>query len=204
MLAPPSSGGKSTFDIADRGHNREWSLDFRAISGYSPAMDTNQLLMVFIAVTSVAVLLQLAILIALYGATRKTSKHVEELADKIQTRGLPLIDSVQELVNANRANVDTIVANVAETSKVVKGQLERADQTMTVVLDRTRAHFERADQMFGRTIDRVEHATDTVRRTVEPPVRHINGVVQGIAVGLSALFGRRPNGRVVQKEDHFI
>jgi phage terminase large subunit-like protein len=167
-------------------------------------MDTNQLLMVFIAVTSVAVLLQLAILIALYGATRKTSKRVETLADEIESRALPMLDSVQALVNANRANVDTIIANAADTSKVVKGQLERADQTITVILDRTRSHFERADRMMNSTMNRVEHATDTVRRTVDTPVRHINGVVQGIAVGISTLIGRRPNGRVVEKEDHFI
>jgi ElaB/YqjD/DUF883 family membrane-anchored ribosome-binding protein len=167
-------------------------------------MDTNQLTMVFIAVTSVAVLLQLAILAALYGATRKTSKKVEAIADEIQSRALPLLDSIQAMVDANRANVDTLIANAAETSKVVKGQLERADQTITVILDRTRSHFERADDMVGRTMDRVEHATDTVRRTVDTPVRHINGVMQGIAVALSTLFGRRPNGRVVTKEDHFI
>jgi phage-related protein len=167
-------------------------------------MDTNELLMVCIAVTSVAVLLQLAILIALYGATRKTSKKVEAIAEEIQTRALPLLDSVQTMISANRANVETIISNTAETSKLVKGQLERADQTITVILDRTRSHFERADDMVGRTMDRVEHATDTARRVVDTPVRHINGVVQGIAVGLSTLFGKRPNGRVVQKEDHFI
>src|ERR1051325_2967608 len=92
-------------------------------------------------------------------------------------RALPLLDSVQALVNANRANVDTIVANAAETSKVVRGQLERADQTITVILDRTRANFERADDMVERTMVRVENATSTVRRTVDVPVRHINGVV---------------------------
>ena len=167
-------------------------------------MDTNQLIMVFIAVTSVAVLLQLAILVALYGATRKTSKRVEAIADEIQGHALPLLHSVQAMVDANRANVDTIVSNAAETSKVVKNQLERADQTITVILDRTRSHFERADDMVRGTMDRVEHATDTVRRTVDTPVRHINGVVQGIVVGLSTLLGRRPNGRVVTKEDHFI
>src|SRR5689334_15515091 len=125
-------------------------------------MDTNQLTMVFIAVTSVAVLLQLAILIALYGATRKTSKKVEAIAEEIQSRALPLLDSVQAMVDANRANVDTIVSNTAATSKVVKGQLERADETITVILDRTRAHFERADHMVNRTMDTVEQARDTV------------------------------------------
>lgn len=161
-------------------------------------------MMIFIAVTSAAVVLQLLILVALYVATKKTSKRVETIAEEIHGRAMPLLDSVQALVDANRANVDTIVANTAETSKVVRAQLDRADQTVTVILDRTRAHFERADEMMGRTMDRVEHATSTVRRTVDTPVRHINGVMQGIAVGLSTLFGRRPNGRVVNKEDHFI
>jgi len=167
-------------------------------------MDSNQLTMWFIAATTVAVLVQLAILAALYGVARSTSKKVEAIAEEIHGRALPLLDSVQALVDANRANVDTLVANAADASKLVKGQLERADQTITVVLDRTRARFEQADDMVERTMGRVEHATNTVKRTVDTPVRHINGVVQGIAVGLSALFGRRPNGRVVTKEDHFI
>ena len=166
-------------------------------------MDTNPIMALFAAITA-AVVLQVAILAALLVAMRKTSQRVEAIASEIQSHALPLLQSVQALVDANRANVDTIVANTAETSKVVRGQLERADQTITVILDRTRANFERAEDMMGRTMDRVEHATDTVRRTVDTPVRHINGVVQGIAVALSTLFGRRPNGRVITKEDHFI
>src|ERR1700760_1332573 len=119
---------------------------------YSPPMDTNQLLLVFIAITSIAVLLQLAILVALYTATRKTSKRVEAIADEIQGRALPLLDAVQSMVDTNRANVATLVANAAETSKLLKSQLERADQTLTVILDRTRSHFERADDMVNRTM----------------------------------------------------
>jgi methyl-accepting chemotaxis protein len=161
-------------------------------------------LTVFIAVTAAAVVLQLIILIALFVAMRQTAKKVESIATELHGRALPLIDSVQSAIDANRAHVDTIIANTADTSKLVKSQLERVDATITDVTARVRARCARADDMVERTMDSVEHAGQTVRRTVDIPVRHINGVLQAVAVAVSTLIGRRPNGRVVQKEDHFI
>ena len=44
-------------------------------------MDTNTLLVIFIAVTSVAVIIQMGVMIGLFVSVKKTGERVRELAD---------------------------------------------------------------------------------------------------------------------------
>jgi len=95
---------------------------------------------------------------------------------------------------------------------VLRGQIKRVDATVNDVIDRTRLQVIRADELFSRTLDRVEQTSDMVHKTVVSPVRQISGLMQGITVGLEFLFGgrgRRNGGgreerRPVPQDEMFI
>jgi hypothetical protein len=164
------------------------------------------LLTIFIIVTAVAVVIQMAILMALYLAVKKTGARVEALADQVQQRALPTLDVAQSMLTESRAKVDTIVDNLASVSTTVRGQVERLDVTLTEVVDRTRLQVLRADELVTRTMDRVEHTSELVQHGVVSPVRHIAGVVQGVTAGIGTLFGRRGprDGRGIPKDEMFV
>ncbi|HYX70308.1 MAG TPA: hypothetical protein VE825_14315 [Terriglobales bacterium] len=151
----------------------------------------NTLLIVFIIVTSFAVVIQMAILFALYLSTKKTSAKVEALAEDVQKRAAPVLDAAHTLLVDNREKLDTIVDNVAVSSTTVRNQLERLDTTVTDVVDRTRLQVIRADELVTRTMDRMEETSDLVHHTVISPVRQLAAVIRGATVFMDTFFGRR-------------
>ena len=153
------------------------------------------LITIFIGVTAVAVVIQMAILIALYAAFKKTGARVEALTDEVQRRAIPTLDVAQSLLVDSRVKVETIVDNLAATSTTIRGQVERMNDTLHDVVDRTRLQVLRADELVSRTMDRVEHTTQLVHHGVVSPVRHLAGVVQGLTVGIGTFFGRSRRGR---------
>ena len=153
------------------------------------------LIPLFIALTGFAVLLQAGVLIAIFVVLRKTSTKMEDLANEVKTKVLPTIAQAEALLTEIRPKAEAIAEQVKETTTIVHDQVERVDATVQDVVDRARLQIIRTDELFTRTLDRVERTSDIVQKTVVSPVRQITGLMQGITVGLEFLFGRgRRNG----------
>ena len=167
-------------------------------------------LTIFIALTGIAVLLQAGVLMAMYLAMRKTTNDLQSLASEVRTKLMPSIGQAQEIMAELRPKIDVIAENVRDTSTTVKAQVQRLDATVSDMVDRARLQVIRADELLTKTLDRVEHTSEVVQKTVVSPVRQISGLMQGITVGLEFLFaGRRRNGgsrerRPVPQDEMFI
>lgn len=148
-------------------------------------------LTVFIALTGIAVLLQAGVLLAMYVAMRKSSERLEAIASEVKTKVLPTVEQAQEMLTVMRPRLEVIVDNLAGATTVVRSQVERVDATVNDVMDRARLQIIRGDELLTRTMDRVEHTTDIVQRTVVSPVRQISGLMHGIGAGLEFFFGAR-------------
>jgi hypothetical protein len=183
-------------------------------------MDDN-LLRIFIAVTTFAVLIQAGILVALFVTAKKTVTKMEALAEEVKSKVMPLIQTVQTTVVEMRpkieaitdkvdhiaAKVEEISANISESSTTVKNQISRIDATVTDTVDRARLQVIRADELLSRTIDKVEETSDAVHRTVTSPLRQVNGLVAAISTGFEVFVGqkKRPrNGANVPQDEMFI
>src|SRR5208282_429055 len=113
-------------------------------------MDDN-LLRIFIAVTTFAVVVQAGILVGLYLAVRKSTARMEALATQVTTKTLPTLETVQSMLVELRPRIDVISVNLSESSNLVRNQLARVDATLTDALDRTRLQVIRADELLNRT-----------------------------------------------------
>jgi len=158
-------------------------------------MDTNLLLSISIACTTVAVIIQAGILVALYVSVRKTTERMEALAVEVKTKTLPSIESAHSLLTELRPKVEVIADNVSQTTTMVRAQMQRLDATVTDVVDRTRLQVIRADELLNRTLDKVEQTTEIVHHTVVSPIRQVSGVLQGLTAGLEYFFGKKRNSR---------
>jgi hypothetical protein len=160
---------------------------------------------IFIGLTAAAVMLQAGILVAMYLAVRQTSVRMEALAADVRTKVMPTAEIVHEILVEFRPHLQTLVANVSESSTRVRAQIERLDATVSDVIDRTRLQVIRADELMSRTLERVESTTDLVHKTVISPVRQVSGVFQGIQTGLEFLMGSRRRQREgVPQDEMFI
>jgi hypothetical protein len=170
-------------------------------------MDDN-LLRIFIAVTTFAVVVQAGILVGLYLAVRKSSARMEALAIEVRSKVLPTIDTVQNMLVEIRPKLDVMTVNLSESSTLVRNQLGRLDATLTDALDRTRLQVIRADELLNRTMDRVEATSDAVHKTVISPLRQVNGLMSAISTGVEVFLGQKrrhpKNGAGVPQDEMFI
>ena len=170
-------------------------------------MDDN-LLKLFIAVTTIAVAVQAGILVALYVAVRKSTERMEALATEVKSKVLPTVETAQNLMVELRPKIDVISTNFAESSDLIRNQLGRLDATVTDALDRARLQVIRADELLNRTMDKVEETSEVVHKTVISPLRQVNGLMAAISTGVDVFLGqkrRHPrNGGGVPQDEMFI
>lgn len=167
---------------------------------------SNNLLSIFIAVTTFAVLLQAGILVGMFLAMRKTSAKIESLAEEVKTKVLPTAELAHSMITELRPKIETVMDNVSVSTTVLRTQLERIDATLTDIVDRTRLQVIRADEFVTGTMDKLEETREVVQRTVVSPVRYLSGLAHGVSVGFESFFGRRRgrNSTGVQQDEMFI
>jgi uncharacterized protein HemX len=166
----------------------------------------NTALTIFVAVTAVAFVLQLGVIVAMFLALRKTSAKLESLAEEVKTKALPTAELAQQMITDLRPKISTVLDNVVVSTTVLRNQMERMDATLTDIIDRTRLQVIRADEFVNHTMDKLEETREAVSRTVVSPVKHISGLMHGVTAGLEAFFARK-RGREsgsVQQDEMFI
>lgn len=160
---------------------------------------------VFIVATAVAVVLQMGILAALFVAVKKTTDQMQKMAGEVHQRTIPMLDTANGILADTRPRMDVITANLAETSVMLKKQMERLEVTVDDIVDRTRLQVIRADELVGRTLDRVEETTDMVHHTVISPVKQAAGIIQGITAAVGMFVGgmkKKPRQPGERKRSH--
>jgi hypothetical protein len=146
-------------------------------------------------------------LIGMYLAIRKTSARVEALATEVKTKVLPTAELTHNMLLDLRPKVETVLSNVSESTTVLKTQVRRLDAAMNDFVDRARLQVIRADELIGRTLDKVEETGDMVHKTVVSPVKQFSGVMHGVTAGIEYYFGnkrRRRDGVSVPQDEMFI
>lgn len=167
---------------------------------------------IFIAITGIAVMLQAGILLAMYLGMRHTTARIEAIADEMKVKLIPAVDHAQSFLTEIQPKLQIVADNLQASTVILRSQVERVDATVTDTVDRARLQIIRADELLGRTLDRVEQTSDMVHQTVISPVRQLSGIMQGVTVGLEFLFGgrARKNGssrderRPVPQDEMFI
>jgi hypothetical protein len=166
---------------------------------------------VFIFMTGAAVMLQAAVLLAMYLAMRKSGERMETLAAEVKTKVLPTVEQAQAMLTEISPKLQVIADNLQDATTVLRDQVQRVDASVKDAVDRGHLQIIRADELLTRTLDRVEQTSDMVHQTVISPIRQLSGLMQGITVGLDFLFGSRgrKNGsreerRPVPQDEMFI
>ena len=169
-------------------------------------MNESTVLTIFVAVTAVAVVLQMLILFGMYLTTRKLSERVTQLSYKVETEVLPLTAKVRALVDESGPKIQSVLSDVAETSSLVRAKAVELDATMGEVLTVVRTQAANAGVLAERTIARVDSVAAGVQHAVSSPVRHFHAIIEGIAAGFGEFVGARKTQRPrpVPKDEMFI
>src|SRR5437764_13725606 len=113
------------------------------------------LIAAFIIVTCIAVMIQAGILVALFFSVKKSSARMEAIASNVESRTIPLIDSARAILDDTGPHFKDMAANLAEISNSLKSQMERVNETVEDIVDRTQSQANRVDELVNRTINKV-------------------------------------------------
>jgi hypothetical protein len=164
-------------------------------------------LMIFSIVASVALVVQGAMLIALFFEIRETNKKVNGLVTDLHTRVGPILTRAQILLDDTQPKISNMVADAAHIVYLTRGQAQKMDRVLTDATDRLRGQLNHVDRILTSTLETVEDAGSQFRQSVWGPMRKASAIVQGIKVGLDLLRSRRarrPDEPMEQEEELFI
>ena len=156
-------------------------------------MNSN-LLTAFIAITSAAVVLQMLILLGIYLEVRRATSQVHGIALDFQRR-----TNARDVLADATPKVKEITSNLTEASVTLKKQAATLGDTAVEMALRAKNKVAAADDMVTRTLERVEKTTGAVQNSVLLPVRRVNGILQGISVGIGAFLNQKREVREERK-----
>lgn len=149
------------------------------------------LLTLFIAITSAAVVLQMLILAGIYFTVRRTTSQMESIALDVHRRATPLIENARDVIADATPKVKEITSNLAEASASAKRHATTLGDAAVEIAVRAKNKVVQADDMVTRTLERVEKTTGAVQNSVLSPVRHVNGILSAITVGIGSLLNQK-------------
>jgi hypothetical protein len=148
------------------------------------APNTETLLIIFVAFTGVAVLLQACVLLAIFLTLRKTAKSAMEASQDFKTTVLPMVHSTRALVDRITPQVITISEGLADLTATLKKESRGVSFSASEIMERVNRQTQRLDGMLTHGLDSVERAGNVVESAVAAPIRQVNGIM----AALKAMF----------------
>ena len=147
---------------------------------------------IFTAVTSIGVLIQAFVLLAMFFAVRKATGELHEVSDQLKQHLVPTLATARNLVEDLSPKVKVATSNLVEASGVLRSQAEHINKTVNQVTDRANAQITRVDEMATAVLDGLTQATAAVQHGISTPLKQVSGVLNGLRAGLD----------VLRKKDH--
>ena len=163
---------------------------------------------IFVCVAAVAILLQAAILVAMFLQMRRTMDRMERFTADLESRLSPILSRVQLLLDDTQPRISEMVADAAHVVYLARAQAQKVDRVFTEASDRLRGQLVRADRILTGALETIEDAGSKFSHSVWRPVQKVSALMQGIKVGIDLLRSRRGNRRpeepLEQEEELFI
>jgi hypothetical protein len=175
-------------------------------------MDQQTLLILmttFVAIAAIALLIQAGLLFAIFKTTRAVDEKAQRLLPKIEA----LMPKVEALVESSRVAVDDgrrqiaeITSRTTEILDTTRVQLGRVDAVMQDVTTRAAIQLDRAEMVLDDAMNRAQETVALVHSGVMRPLRQIQAVAAGLQAVVNYLMrGRNGNPtRATVDEEMFI
>jgi len=147
----------------------------------------------FIVIAALAIFIQMCILVAMFAQVRLAVTTFMRIGKEMQDRVNPILVRTNRILENSEDRIASIMSDAAEVTRLARGQAQKADRVVTEASERLRNQIIRADQILTGTLEVIEEAGSTFRRTLWEPVNQASAVIKGIKAGLD--FLRRSGGR---------
>ena len=154
---------------------------------------------VFVAVTTLVIVVQAVVLIALFVQLRRTAARVEQTVSDLNTKLTPLISRVQFMVEEISPRITGIVADASEVTRLARGEAQKVDRILSEALERLRMQLIHADHILTGAMEAVEEAGSRLRQSVWGPVMRATAIIRGVQAGIDFFRSNRPRRRALDR-----
>ncbi|MGH9775112.1 MAG: hypothetical protein ACRD50_09215 [Candidatus Acidiferrales bacterium] len=161
----------------------------------------------FVIVASLAIVLQMVILLAMYMQFRTLSQKVERISEDLNSKLGPILVRANRILEDSQSRIESIMGDSAEIVRIARNQAQKVDRVFTETVERLRLQVVRADHIVTGTLEVLEDAGSRVRKTLLGPVQQVSAVLKAIRTGIDFIRGqRRPadSSPAPQDEELFI
>jgi methyl-accepting chemotaxis protein len=156
--------------------------------------DNQTILLIVVAVSALAVLLQACILLAILLAVRKLARTLQQdaadvraTAVEVRNAVLPILETSRELLNRVAPRVENIATDASELFYALRVQASDIHYSATEILERVRVQTSRIDTMLTSALDTTDRVSAFVADAVAKPVRQFSGVLAGLRAVVETL-----------------
>lgn len=161
----------------------------------------------FIVVATIAIVIQMAILLVMFVQMRMAVRQFTRIATQLQARIDPILLRTNRILEDSEDRIRSIMGDAAELTRLARSQAQKVDRVFTDAVERLRLQVMRADQILTGTLEVIEDAGSTFRSKLWQPFQQASAVLKGVKAGLDFIRGqrRRPEPEsATQDEELFI
>jgi 5-hydroxyisourate hydrolase-like protein (transthyretin family) len=152
----------------------------------------------FIVIAAIAIVMQMAVMLAMMLQVKKSLEHFTRLSTDLQGRIDPILSRVNRILEDSEGRISSVMGDTAEITRIARGQAQKIDRVVTDTIERLQIQVIRADQILTGAMEVVDEAGTKFRNTLWGPIRQASAVMKGIKVGLDML--RRHQGGIPESE----
>lgn len=146
---------------------------------------------VFVIVATIAIIVQMGILVAMYVQFRSATRQMYQIASDVQRKIDPILVRVNRVLENSEEKISSIVTDAAEMTRTARAQAQKVDRVVTEALDRMRAQIIRVDTILTGALETIEDAGVKFRRSFLGPLQNASAVLKGIKTGIDFIRGQR-------------
>jgi hypothetical protein len=145
----------------------------------------------FIVVAALTLIVQAGVLVLLFFQLRKTTESVNKMIGDLHSRVGPILTRTQIMLDETQPKIAQLVEDASHIVYLTRSQAQKFDKIATEASDRLRGQLVHVDRILTGTLEAVEDAGSSFRRSFWGPVQKASAIVQGIKIGLDVLRSRR-------------
>jgi ABC-type transporter Mla subunit MlaD len=152
-----------------------------------PNFDSQTILLAFVAVVTLAVLLQAIVMLAIYLSLRKAARSIKEEFEDLRDSISPIIDNTRTLVARVAPRVESTADDLAAMAHGMRAQTADIQAAATEILERLRAQTARMDGMISSVFDTLDRVSSFLTEAVAKPMRQLSGILASVKAVVESL-----------------
>lgn len=158
-------------------------------------VNNETLLLIFVACTGAAVLMQAFILLAFYIAFRSGLKAIQGQIEEIRVNVLPVVKETKLLLTDVGPKISSLAGDFAAISRDLRSQGSLIKSSASEIAEKVNRQASRLDMMLTNVLNVADRASAVVADAVDVPLRQVSAMVAFAKAAVSSFTGVGPSRR---------